>query len=355
MDFGLGGLFGAAGSIAGAMINAEEQAETREMNWATNIMNWQQRNREREEAIAMALKQRAEQKLGSTDVRGTRTKFVPGKGWVTTGAPELLEMMKLQDAEQKKVLQHDLPQRRKVADRNYARGLADEGTADTLKRMFVNSLAPAKSDEGYASDLYQAQAMALREASADAGRSAWRQAARTGQNSNFDRIAAGQQREANNAYAQAALQSKLLARGTGEKERQSSMAGYANLYNMFANRAGQLPEANYRPQQIDTQGTLGQSMQGDLSAGGLAAQMYGRKGGELDYMQPLTALGNGIAGAGAQLGSMFNRMSAQRAYEGDRGQGGGSQLSFGANSMSSGGSDMYLGNQDYDGYDRNMG
>jgi hypothetical protein len=319
MDMGIGSIISGGLGFAGAMMNAEEQAQTRDMNWAVAIMNYQQRERERAEAIAMALKQRREQQLGSTDIRGTRTKFVPGKGWVTTGAKDVLEMMKLQDAEQKKVLQHDLPQRRKVADRNYVRGLQDEGTADTLKRMFVNALAPAKSDEGYANDLYQAQAMGLREASQDAGRRAWTQAMRTQQNSNFDEIASGMQRESNRAYANAALQSKLMSRGVGEKERQGKLSALSNLYNMFATRAGQLPEVSYKPQAIDTEGTLKDSMAGALNTGTLATQMFAKKGGELDYLSPLTGYGNAVAGLGSSLGSAFNKMGAQSAYENQRG------------------------------------
>jgi|KBSMisStaDraftv2_1062788.scaffolds.fasta_scaffold01071_3 hypothetical protein len=319
MDMGIGSIISGGLGFAGAMMQAEEQAETRDMNWAVAIMNYQQRERERAEAIAMALKQRKEQQLGSTDIRGTRTKFVPGQGWVTTGAPDVLDMMKLQDAEQKKVLQHDLPQRRQVADRNYVRGLQDEGTADTLKRMFVNALAPAKSDEGYANDLYQAQAMGLREASADAGRRAWTQAMRTQQNSNFDEIASGMQRESNRAYANAALQAKLMSRGVGEKERQGKLSSLSNLYNMFATRAGQLPETNYRPQTLDTKGTLDQSMAGGLQTGNAAIAALGKKGGELDYLSPLTGYGNAVAGLGSSLGSAFNRMGAQKAYEDSRG------------------------------------
>jgi hypothetical protein len=336
----MGGLVGGGLGFAGAMINAEEQAETRDMNWAVAVMNYQQRERERAEAIAMALKQRKEQQLGSTDIRGTRTKFVPGQGWVTTGSDDVLEMMKLQDQEQRNVLTKDIPMRRKVQERNYVRGLQDEGTADSLRRMFVNSMAPAKSDEGYANDLYQAQTMALREASGDAGRSAWTHAMRTNQNSNFDRIAGAMQRESNDAYAKAALSSKLAARGMGEKERSGRMGALANLYNMFATRAGQEPQVNYKPQAIDTEGTMKESMAGALNTGALATQAFAKKGGELDYLQPLTGFGNAVAGLGSSLGSSLNRMGAQQRYE-DRG----GVTGFGGSSNYGNQNDMYVGGE----------
>ena len=314
MDMGIGSIVGGAFGFLGAMEQADAQREATQANWAINVWNMQMRERERAEAIAMALKQRKEQQLGTTDIHGTRTKFIPGQGWVTTAAPNIKQMQEAQNAEQMRVLNIDLPMRRKVMERNYARGLQDEGTADSLRRMFVNASGAAKSDEGYASDLYQAQAMGLREASGDAGRRAWTQAMRTNQNSNFDELAASLQRTTNDSYAKAAMQAKLMSRGAGEKERATEMGQLANLYNMFASRAGQLPEVAYRPQDTSSQGTLTASMQGDLTAGTLAANMMAKKGGELDYVQPNFGYGNAIAGAGAALGSAFNKMGAQSAY-----------------------------------------
>src|SRR6187402_2903440 len=158
----LGGVLGAGASLYGGILQAEAQEDANRMNWAVNVMNYQQRERERAEAIAMSNKLRREQHLGSTDIRGTSVKFVPGKGWVTTGSPEVLEMMKLQDAEQRKVLTQDLPMRRKAMERNYARSLEEEGIADTFKRQLLNT-GPARSDKAFEADLMRAQSDAIRE------------------------------------------------------------------------------------------------------------------------------------------------------------------------------------------------
>jgi len=319
--FGLiGGLAGAGASLAGGMMNADAQEDANQMNWAINVMNMQQRERERQEAIAMALKARAEQKLGTTDIRGTRTHFVPGKGWVVEGGKGVLDMMALQDAEQKKVLTTDLPMRRAVMQRNYQRGVQEEALADTFRRKLQNRYVP--SDEALAGDLYQAGAMGLREASADAGRRVFTQGMRTGQNSNFGEIASNLQREDNNAYAKLALQTKLMARGSGQEIADKRDAGLANLYNLFATRAQQLPETNYKPQSIDTQGTLSTATAGDLSTGNTATSMFAKKGGELDYVQPNMGYGNAVAGAGSSLASMFRGMGAQRQSSGVSGFGG---------------------------------
>lgn len=336
----IGGLASAGAGIAGALINAEEQEQTRQMNWAIAVMNYQQRERERAEAIAMATKLRKEQQLGTTDIRGTRTKFVPGKGWVTTGAPELLAMMKLQDAEQMKVLQHDLPQRRKVLDRNYVRGLADESTADTYRRQLGN--IRMGSDQAIAGDLYNAQAMGLREAGRDAGRRVFTQAMRTGNNSNFASIAAAMQEKTNDAYARAALQSRLASRGLARRDYDEARKGTANLYNLFATRAQQVPEVNYRPQSIDTAGTTESSARNALVAGQDLTKMFAMKGGELDYLSPNLALGNGIAAAGQALGSAFRMGGAQQRDRETRGLAG-----FGSPNSAGSNSGMYTTTQDY--------
>jgi hypothetical protein len=321
--FGLiGGLAGAGASLAGGIMNAEAQDETNQLNWAINVMNMQQRERERQEAIAMALKVRAEQKLGTTDIRGTRTHFVPGKGWVVEGGKGVLDMIALQDAEQRKVLQEDLPMRRKVMQRNYSRGLEEEALADTFRRQLQNTYTP--SDEGIASDLYNAQAMGIREASGDAGRRVFTQAMRTGNNSNFDDLAASMARENNAAYSKAALTAKLMSRGLGVAEADKRRSSLANLYNLFATRAQQLPETNYKPQSLDTQGTLAADQAGLLSAGNTATSMFAKKGGELDYTQPNMGWGNAVAGAGSALASAFRGMGAgSGGVQGFGGSGGG--------------------------------
>jgi len=311
----MGGLLGAGGGIAGALIGAEESAATRDMNWAINIMNFQQRERERAEAIAMANKLRAEQKLGSTDIRGTSVKFVPGKGWVTTGSPAVLEMMKLQDAEQKKQLSEDLPMRRKVMQRNYVRGLEDEGVADMYRRQLYNT-APAASDDAFASELMQAQNMGLREATQDAGRRAFTQMYRTSNNSRAGDIAGALAREGNSAWSKAALQAKLMARGSGQKEVDSRRNQLANLYNMFATRASQLPEVNYKPQSIDNQGQLDSATKGLLTAGGLATQTAGAKGGTLDYISPDYGMANAVGGGASALASAFRAAGAKGGSQG---------------------------------------
>jgi hypothetical protein len=328
----LGGVLGAGASLYGGILQAEAQEDANRMNWAVNVMNYQQRERERAEQIAMANKLRAEQKLGSSDIRGTRVKFVEGQGWVTTGAPELLALMKAQDAEQMKQLSIDAPMARKVRERNYSRGLQDEAMADTYRRQLGNTVTP--SDDAYANDLYLAQVAGLREGSQDAGRRAFTQLFRTNDSSRAGDVAASLARENNSAYTKAALQAKLMARGSGQKEADTRRNQLANLYNLFATRAGQGTEANFKPTNIDNSAQLESATKGDLNTGALAAQSYGKAGGTLDYVQPNLGYGNAVSGAGSALASAFRSAGARQAYGGVQG--------FGGNSSAGSGSNMYV-------------
>jgi hypothetical protein len=253
-----------------------------------------------------------------------------------------MKMMKAQDTEQMAQLTHDLPQRRKIMDRNYARSFSDDALADTFRRQLVNTMAP-RSDEGYASDLYQAMTTGLRESGRQTGGRAYAQAFRSGNTSNMPALAAALQRGNNAGYGQAALQAKLTARGTGVREAAERRNQLSNLYNMFATRAAALPDTNYRPQPIDVNSNvglaMGQSKQGDAAA----IQTAMMKGGNLDYISPNFGYANAVGGGAAALGSAFKAMGAGRQYN----QGGGGQVTgFGGSGGGSSDDDYYTGNED---------
>ena len=331
-----GGLAGAGASIAGGLINAEESEETRKMNWAIAVMNYQQRERERAEAIAMALKQRREQQLGSTDIRGVRTHFVPGKGWVVEGTPTVNALVKAQDAEQMLKLTHDLPQRRKIMDRNYARSFGEEALADTYMRKLNNRYV--LPDDAYAADLLEAQTAELRRGSADAARRLFTNVSRTGGNIRaYQETADALSRSNNRAYADAGLKAKLLSRNVGLREAEARDNSLSNLYNLFATRASQMPDVGYRPENIDQSGTLTSSMAGALNTGALATNMFAKKGGELDYLSPNMGYGNAIAAGGSALASAFRGYGASRVAGFGGGSGGGDD----------GGGDEYYTSNEY--------
>ena len=317
----IGGLAGAGLGFAGAMENAEAQEDTNRLNWAINIMNMQQRERERSEAIAMALRQRREWQEGSTNILGVRTHYVPGRGWVVDSTPQVDAMVKAQQNEQMAKLTRDLPMRRKQMERNYERSFGEDALADTYRRKLENRYQ--LPDDAYAADLYNAETLGLRQASADAGRRLFTNVSRTGGNVRaYQQTADALARDTNQAYAEASLKAKLLSRGAGRREADERDKNYANLYNLFATRASQLPDVGYKPENIDTQGTLSSSMAGDLNTGALATNMFAKKGGELDYTTANMGYGNAIAGLGSNIASTLRGIGARGGVSGFGGSGG---------------------------------
>lgn len=348
MDFmgAIGGIAGGVLGYMGQMENAEAQREATRANMDFNYANMAMRERERQEAIAMAKKLRAEQKLGFTDARGMRTQFVPGKGWVSTPSDTMKRLFELQEAEQMNVLTKDLPMARAIRERNYRRGLGEEGIADTYRRKLANLEAtPARSDAAYANDLYTAQTTGLRDASREAGKKMFQQLFRTGDNSNIDRVASALQDSTNRAYSNAALQSRLMSRGMGLKEKNEQRMPLANLYNLFATRAGQGSEANYKPTDPLAGDKMGDAARNSLIAGQDLTKMFAMKGGEFDYVQPNLGYGNALAGLGSSISSAFGAMGAKGRYD-NRAGGGGQVSGFGPSSGGSSGG-MFVGNENY--------
>jgi len=353
MDMGLGAIGGIAGGVLsymGQMEQADAQRDATRANMDFNYANMAMRERERQEAIAMAKKLQAEQKLGYTDARGMRTKFVPGQGWVSTPSDTMKRLFELQEAEQLNVLTKDLPMARAVRQRNYNRGLGEEALADTYKRKLANLEAtPERGDEAYANDLYTAQTRGLQDAEREAGGKAFMNLFRTGAgSSNVAAAAAAMQDKTNRAYSNAALQSKLMSRGMGRREKNEQRMPLANLYNLFATRASQGANAEYKPQDPLAGDKMGDAARNSLVAGQDITKMFAKQGGEFDYVQPNLGYGNALAGLGSSISSAFGAMGAKGAY--NNRQGGGAGVGgFAATGDSGGSNGMFTMNQsDYD-------
>jgi len=322
----IGGIAGAAGSIVGGILAAQAADRAANMNWSLNLLNYYQRERERKEAMRRADVASAEQKLGSTDIRGTSTKFVPGKGWVVTGAEDVKEMMKLQDQAQKDVLTKDIPLRRKQQDRNYVRGLAEEGLAETFRKKLGNVYRG--NDEAVAADLYKAMSSGIAESNRDTSRKMFTQAMRTGQNSNFDDLAGSLSDASNEAYSRAALNARLQSRGKADEQYNAERSSNAQLYQMFAQRAAQMQDVNYRPQSFES-GDPADASKMALTAAGMGANYAAQKGGTMDYIQPNYGWANAAASAGSSLGSLGRMFGAQSQRRGSGGGAAGGGLTEG--------------------------
>lgn len=295
---------GAAGSIASGFMGMNAANNAADTNWEIALLNYYQRERERNDRIAQAQKVDRENKLGQTDADGGTVKFVPGVGWVQTRGKTQEEIAQAQNAEQLRILQQDLPTKRAVMNRNVQRGLEDSADADSLRRE-MRTMRKGTDDELEAL-LYGAATRGMDDAFDASTATATREAARTG-SSNTGKLLAGLAEQRAKSQGDAAMEAKLRARGSGQQEYDTRRAGLANLYNMFATRASVAPDVSFQPMPVDANGNKAMaalSKQG-LEAGNAVSNAFGQKGGSMDYIQPNYGAANAVATAGNALAGLF--------------------------------------------------
>lgn len=306
----IGGGLGAVGGVVSGIMGAQAASEASDTNWEIALLNYYARNRERQDRIQEAASNKRDTKLGFTDGEGSTSKFVEGQGWVTQLADRAKQIQDLQRGEQKNVLQHDMPMKRRSMDRNEARSLEDESTADSLRRN-MRDLQPG-DDSQLENLLLESATHGLNRGYDEATGAAVREAART-DSSNTPRILSSINKDRAESYAKAGIEAKLKAHGSGDKEYQQKRDSLANLYNMFATRASVGPDVSFKPEQIGKTNDLfaSQGSKQQLGAGNSLADAFGAKGGTMDYTQPNYGPANAMGGGASALAGMFRGMAGQ--------------------------------------------
>jgi hypothetical protein len=176
---------------------------------------------------ALNAQQLADQKLGSTDARGNSTKFVPGKGWVTSYGPtdQMLEDY---------FLAQELPARQDQFQRADTASRAEDVTAKNLLSQF-NSVQREYPNDIYKM-LYAAASNGIGENTSEAMSTALRSALRSG-TSNVGKITEGINKAGSDALATAGLNAKLQALDYADNKYASDRGDTSSLYNLFASRA----------------------------------------------------------------------------------------------------------------------
>lgn len=295
---------GAAGSIGSGLLGMSAANRADDTNWQIALLNYYQRERERNDRIAQAQKVDRENKLGQTDADGGTVKFVPGVGWVQTRGQQQQIIANAQNAEQQRILEQDLPTKRAVQQRNVARGLEDSADADAIRRE-MRTMRKGSDDELEAL-LYGAATRGMDEAFDASTATATREAARTG-STNTPKLLAGLAEQRAKSQADAAMEARLRARGSGQQEFDTRRAGLANLYNLFATRASVAPDVSFQPMPVDANGqkvAAALSKQG-VEAGNAVTNAFGAKGGSMDYVQPNYGGANALATASNALAGLF--------------------------------------------------
>lgn len=308
---------GAGGTIISGIMGANAANSANDTNWRINLLNYYQREREREDAKAAARENKREQQLGVTDGQGNRTRFVPGKGWVVELSDGSQRLLDLQEQEQLNVLQKDLPMKRRQMERNEKRSFEDESQADTLRRDLRQ--VRRTDDSELEALLYSAATNKMAQAFDESQAATVREAQRTG-SSNIGKMLEGLNKNRAESYADAAMEAKLRARGSGDAEFEKKRSGLANLYNMFATRASVGPDVSYKPTNVES-GVGAGGMVDDFSkllagANNTVTQTNAMKGGSMDYVQPNYGAANAVGSGSRALASMFRGLQGFGGEEG---------------------------------------
>lgn len=304
----LASLVGAAGSTIGGIMGANAQEDANDKNWKINLLNYYQRERERNDRIQAAKRAETMQNEGATDAQGNRVRYVPGKGWVTELSSQGKELDEAQRNEQFAGLQ-DARTKRQQIYKNLSRQ-GDEGyAADALlERMKDTRVDP----EELKRTTYGEASKGINRGYDDATNTAMRKAIRTGSSNTGSILAAfakSRSGDLANAYTAA-------SQGSRDKAQQMTDANVGNLlnrYNMLATRASTVPGTNYQPQNIQgnsdnlLRSFAGRSDQGLMSTIGAA----GNKGGEVDYVTGNTGYGNAVAGGAQAFAGGLSNIGAQ--------------------------------------------
>jgi hypothetical protein len=317
----IGGLAGAGFSIAGAQEAAAASEAAARTNLIINMMNFQLRERERKDRIQQAEQNRSDTHLGARDADGNRTQFIEGVGWVTELSAQNKRIREMQQKEQSTVLGQDLPAKRAQMFANLDRQRTENFMAQGLLNEFRN--IQQEDPSAWKNRLYGAATRGINEAFDAQGNQAMRKAIRTGA-SNTGEILASLGAAHADMLQKASQDAELKAPEMAEAQFNQRRAGAAQLYNMFAERAGRMPEVSYQPTNPSgqTNSILSQFAQEAGVSGRDLAAAFGQRGGVMDYVQPDYGQANALASTGQAVGSAGRSLGG---LMGGIGRSGGSQ------------------------------
>ncbi len=304
-------LLGAFATLGSGFLGANAAQNAADQNYQINLLNYYQREQERQDSINFARQQQRDTKLGSTDASGNRVHFVEGVGWVTDLSPEQRALQELYQKEETAQLSNDLPKRRQILDANVERqGRENNYSSALFDAMQRTQRADPREIEN---QLNQASTAGITQGFDSALEDAMRAAVRTGA-SNSGKVASqiGEQRA--NALRDAFMNNKLNAKGQADEQYDTERANIANLYNMFASRASAMPDAAYNPRNIEGMAAQQQGAAAGASqqaAGGLL-NAFAKQGGTMMPVEANYGWANALQSGGSALAAAFDKINSDK-------------------------------------------
>ena len=319
----------AAGAIIGAgaqIFSAIKQSQAASLQAAIAMRNTQSQERMQRELMAL-------QKAGREDIRGNRTEFIPGRGFVTTAEPLTASLIRAQDLEQRERLTGDASIRRGALQRGDAlsKALAPVATRESLR---FSSRTPV-SEGAVVGDLEEQGLRGVKEGFRRAGNTIGRTLTRLGDSSTAGKFAANTAEAQGRAEGDVRINARVQGRPLAEALESSKTQRLGNTALSFNNAASRVPDSPFIPQSIDATTVRTQARQaGDVNRAGLIGgsltnQASGMLSKALQFQsasQPSifktlgTGFGNLFGGLSAirddnlanrQRGSTFNKLATQ--------------------------------------------
>ena len=295
---------GGGSTLLSGLLGYSAQNKADEMNYNIALLNYYQRENERNQAMQEAARQERESKLGTTDAMGNRYYFVPGEGWRTELSPEQQTLRDAYQREEMQQLGQDLPAKRRQMFENLARQQTEGNYADSIFNA-MQRLQPTST-----ADIVNERNLATTAGYGDAFKniipSAAVEAMRSGNLRGASDLVGQLGIQQGDALRKAFMQNYTGASGEATDRYMTQLGNLGNIYNTFATRASAMPGAEYNPRNIEglTSGELSGTRSAAADKSGSLLNAMGRSGGALDFKQ---SANTAFADSLARMGTLFNQ------------------------------------------------
>ncbi len=308
----LGALAGVGGSIGSALIGSNAAHSQQVTNYMIALMNHQAQEEQQFYQRGMADKLMHKQDQGTTDAMGNATRYVPGKGWVTTLSDTGQGLQNAQVAEQGRQFA-DLQDKRRLMESNLGRQAGDADRADAYlnesrHQRYVNPTELYYSmlkdtaqgiNEGYDKTEHGVATQALRSNTSNTGPI-------------FAELARARGKDLSGAMTQAKSSAMTLAPQLNNE----AVTNDNNLYNMFATRAGNMPDVSFTPPNVSqSAGAEGKAAMDNANLGlSFVNSAASAKAPQFPYMPADYSGANAFGAVGTSIGSAINNYNQQQQF-----------------------------------------
>lgn len=219
----------------GGLNNARQQQQLAAAQNDLSFRNFYAQQRMAQQQLEMA-------QAGSTDARGNRTEYVPGRGWVTTPTAQTRALMQASDAEELARLTQDAPRSRIRRQNTFGRQLNEGAQADAVMSGMGEG---AQSQDELRSAMIASGVARATSGADDLRRRIGLQNLRQG--TGAERAIAALGRNARADTRTAIADARLNAPSEFVARRNGRIGGTINNYNVLASRATAPDDVPFQP------------------------------------------------------------------------------------------------------------